>query len=58
MLLFSEYLEIDYKILDEYSALNIYLDTDIPLYLGSFLLLASEKNLNTLNNTTRIKELV
>lgn len=42
-LLFSEYFEIDSEVLDEYGALNICIDTDLPLFIDPFLLFSSEK---------------
>jgi len=42
-LLFSEYFEIDEKVLDEHGALNICIDADLPLFIDPFLLFASEK---------------
>jgi len=42
-LLFSEYFEIDGDILDEYGALNICIDADLPLFIDPFLLFSSEK---------------
>ena len=42
-LLFSEYFEIDSEILDKYGALNICIDTDLPLFIDPFLMFSSEK---------------
>lgn len=42
-LLFSHYFDIDEKILDKYGALNICLDSDLPLFIDPFLLFASDK---------------
>ncbi|MCF7966463.1 MAG: hypothetical protein K9L79_13105 [Methylobacter tundripaludum] len=42
-LLFSEYFEIDADMLDDYGALNICIDADLPLFLDPFLLFSSEK---------------
>ena len=40
-LLFSEYFEIDQKLLDQYGALNICLEADLPLFVDPFLLFSS-----------------
>lgn len=42
-LLFSEYFEIDESVLENYGALNICIDADLPLFIDPFLLFASEK---------------
>lgn len=42
-LLFSEYFEIDSEVLDDYGALNICIDADLPLFIDPFLLFSSEK---------------
>ena len=42
-LLFSEYFEIDGLVVDDYGALNICIDTDLPLFIDPFLLFSSEK---------------
>lgn len=42
-LLFSEYFEIDSDVLDEYGALNICIDADLPLFIDPFLMFSSEK---------------
>ncbi len=42
-LLFTDYFEIDQKVLDRYGALNICLEADLPLFIDPFLLFASEK---------------
>jgi hypothetical protein len=42
-LLFSDYFEIDVSILDEYGALNICIEADLPLFIDPFLLFASDK---------------
>ncbi len=42
-LLFSEYFEIGESLLDEYGALNICIDADLPLFIDPFLLFSSEK---------------
>ncbi len=42
-LLFSEYFEIEEKSLDNFGALNMCLDADLPLFIDPFLLFASEK---------------
>ena len=42
-LLFSEYFEIDSETLDEYGALNICIDADLPLFIDPFLMFSSEK---------------
>ncbi|WP_237061611.1 hypothetical protein [Microbulbifer zhoushanensis] len=42
-LIFSEYFEIEEKVLDDYGALNICLDADLPLFIDPFLLFASDK---------------
>ena len=36
-LLFSDYFDIDKKILEEYNALNICLTADLPLFIDPFL---------------------
>ncbi|WP_319548088.1 hypothetical protein [Desulfogranum marinum] len=41
-LLFSHYFDIEEKVLDEYGALNICLDSDLPLFIDPFLLFASD----------------
>lgn len=43
-ILFSEYFDIHSKVLDEYGALNICIDADLPLFIDPFLLFSSEKN--------------
>jgi len=40
-LLFNEYFEIDQKVLDQYGALNICLEADLPLFVDPFLLFSS-----------------
>ncbi|PSB54292.1 hypothetical protein C7B79_35040 [Chroococcidiopsis cubana CCALA 043] len=40
-MLFSQYFEIDQKCLDEYGALNICLEADLPLFVDPFLLFSS-----------------
>jgi hypothetical protein len=42
-LLFSEYFDVDKKVMDSYGALNICIDADLPLFIDPFLLFASEK---------------
>ena len=42
-LLFSEYFEIESETLDEYGALNICIDSDLPLFIDPFLMFSSEK---------------
>ncbi|MFN6153841.1 toll/interleukin-1 receptor domain-containing protein [Anabaena sp. AL09] len=42
-LLFSDYFEIDVSVLDEYGALNICIEADLPLFIDPFLLFASDK---------------
>jgi hypothetical protein len=42
-LFFSEYFEIDEKYLDDFGALNMCLDADLPLFIDPFLLFASDK---------------
>ncbi|OYD87764.1 hypothetical protein CDG77_27575 [Nostoc sp. 'Peltigera membranacea cyanobiont' 213] len=42
-LLFSDYFEIDESILDEYGALNICIESDLPLFIDPFLLFASDR---------------
>jgi len=42
-LLFSEYFEIDSKVLDDHGALNICIDSDLPLFIDPFLMFASDK---------------
>ena len=42
-LLFSDYFEIDASILDQYGALNICIESDLPLFIDPFLLFASDK---------------
>jgi hypothetical protein len=42
-LFFSDYFEIDAKVLDDYGALNICVDADLPLFVDPFLLFASKK---------------
>jgi len=42
-LLFSEYFYVDKNVMDEYGALNICIDADLPLFIDPFLLFASEK---------------
>jgi len=42
-LLFSEYFEIDSEVLDDYGALNICIDADLPLFIDPFLMFSSEK---------------
>jgi len=42
-LLFSEYFEIDSNLLDSYGALNICIDSDLPLFIDPFLLFSSDK---------------
>lgn len=42
-LFFSEYFEVDENILDSYGALNICIDSDLPLFIDPFLLFASKK---------------
>jgi len=41
-LLFNEYFEIDQGILDQYGALNICLEADLPLFIDPFLLFSSD----------------
>jgi len=43
-LFFSEYFEIDGDVLDAYGALNICIDTDLPLFIDPFLLFSSKKS--------------
>lgn len=43
LLLFSEYFQLDPEVLDSYGALNICIDSDLPLLIDPFLLFASEK---------------
>lgn len=40
-LLFNEYFEIDQKVVDQYGALNICLEADLPLFVDPFLLFSS-----------------
>lgn len=42
-LLFSEYFNIDKNVMDDYGALNICIDADLPLFIDPFLLFASDK---------------
>lgn len=42
-LLFSEYFEIDASVVDDYGALNICLEADLPLFVDPFLLFSSVK---------------
>ncbi len=42
-LLFSEYFEVDESLLDSYGALNICIDSDLPVFIDPFLLFASKK---------------
>lgn len=42
-LLFSEYFGIDKNVMDNYGALNICIEADLPLFIDPFLLFASEK---------------
>lgn len=42
-LLFSEYFEIDQQLVDQYGALNICLEADLPLFVDPFLLFSSTK---------------
>jgi hypothetical protein len=50
-LLFSDYFGISKSALDEYGALNICLEADLPLFIDPFLLFASEKEeYQTLHN--------
>lgn len=42
-LLFSDYFEIDDKIIENFGALNICLSSDLPMFIDPFLLFASEK---------------
>ncbi|MDO8412487.1 MAG: hypothetical protein Q7S51_01710 [Gallionellaceae bacterium] len=42
-LLFSDYFEIDASVLDQYGALNICIESDLPLFIDPFLLFASDK---------------
>jgi hypothetical protein len=42
-LLFSDYFDLDKRILEEYGALNICLTADLPLFIDPFLLFASNK---------------
>ena len=42
-LLFSEYFQLDPEVLDHYGALNICIDSDLPLFIDPFLLFASGK---------------
>ncbi len=42
-LLFSEYFEIAEQVLDDYGALNICIDSDLPLFIDPFLLFSSDK---------------
>lgn len=41
-LLFADYFEIDQAVLDDYGALNICLEADLPLFIDPFLLFSSE----------------
>ncbi len=43
-LLFSEYFEIDETVVDQYGALNVCIDADLPLFIDPFLLFSSEKD--------------
>lgn len=43
-LLFSDYFKIDRKTIDDFGALNICIDADLPLFIDPFLLFASKKN--------------
>ena len=42
-LLFSDYFDIDKRVLEDYGALNICLTADLPLFIDPFLLFASDK---------------
>lgn len=42
-LLFSEYFDIDQQLVDQYGALNICLEADLPLFVDPFLLFSSTK---------------
>jgi hypothetical protein len=42
-LLFSDYFEIDTSVLEQYGALNICIESDLPLFIDPFLLFASDK---------------
>lgn len=42
-LLFSEYFDIDQNLVDQYGALNICLEADLPLFVDPFLLFSSTK---------------
>ena len=42
-LLFSEYFEVDESLLDSYGALNICIDSDLPVFIDPFLLFASKE---------------
>ena len=42
-LTFSEYFELDVIVLEEYGALDISIDSDLPLFIDPFLLFASDK---------------
>ncbi len=42
-LLFSEYFGIDKSVMDDYGALNLCIEADLPLFIDPFLLFASEK---------------
>lgn len=42
-LLFTDYFEIDQDVLDEYGALNICVEADLPLFIDPFLLFASNR---------------
>ncbi|MCM8534051.1 MAG: hypothetical protein NE330_23010 [Lentisphaeraceae bacterium] len=42
-LIFSDYFEVDEETLNDYGALDICLDADLPLFIDPFLLFASEK---------------
>lgn len=42
-LLFSDYFSVDHKLIDQYGALNICLEADLPLFVDPFLLFSSTK---------------
>jgi hypothetical protein len=42
-LFFSEYFEVDATVIEQYGALDLCLDSDLPLFIDPFLLFASEK---------------
>jgi hypothetical protein len=41
-LLFADYFGIDQKVMDDYGALNICLEADLPLFIDPFLLFSSD----------------